>query len=149
MLLSGRQAEACLGDRTAMRWFRLRQKWGTCFALAAMLIQLVVASGHIHLDADHDHPHVAHLDAHADVHGDHGAVAPAEHEHDSSGVPHVPDRSHCAACALIHLAQSLVAPTAPVLAQPDLPDRPVTPEPAAALTAQHPALFQARAPPIV
>jgi hypothetical protein len=132
-----------------MRWFRLRQRWGTYLALAALMIQLVVASGHVHLDAaDHDHPHIAHVDAHADVHGDRAAIASEEHEHNSSGVPHAPDQNHCAACALIHLAQSLIAPTAPVLAQPDFVGLQPTSEPIAALMAQHPALFQARAPPL-
>jgi hypothetical protein len=132
-----------------MRWFRLRQKWGTCLALAALLIQLVVASGHIHLDAaDHEHSHVAHVDAHADAHSDHATIAPAEHEDNSSGVPHAPDRDHCAVCALIHLAQSLIAPSAPVLAAPDFADGQLASERTAALTAQHPALFRARAPPI-
>jgi hypothetical protein len=50
--------------------------------------------------------------------------------------------------ALIHLAQSLVTPTAPVLATPDFVDRQPASEPLVALTARHPALFQARAPPI-
>jgi hypothetical protein len=132
-----------------MRWFRLRQKWGTCLALAALLIQLVVASGHIHLDAaDPDQSHIAHVDTPADAHGDHAAIAPAEHEDDSSGVPHAPDRDHCAVCALIHLAQSLVAPSAPVLAAPDFIDRQPASEPTAALTARQPALFRSRAPPI-
>jgi hypothetical protein len=132
-----------------MRWFRLHQRWGTCLALAALLIQLVVASGHIHLDAaDYDHSHVAHVDAPADAQGSNAAIATAAHEYDSSGVPHAPDRDHCAVCALIHLAQSLVAPSAPLLAQPDFVDRPAASEPTAALTAQHPALFQARAPPL-
>ena len=81
------------GDCTAMRWFRLRQRWGTCLALAALVVQLVVASGHIHLDpADHHHRHVAH----AGLHGDDAAVAAAAHEHDAhehdpSGVPAAPD----------------------------------------------------------
>lgn len=130
-----------------MRWLRLHQKWGTCLALAALLIQLAVTSGHVHLDtADRDHSHIAHVDAPADVHGDHAATA--EHEHDPSGIPHAPDRDHCVVCALIHLAQLLIAPAAPVLAQPDLVDRQPVSRSAAAPTAQHPAHFQARAPPL-
>jgi hypothetical protein len=139
-----------MGDGSAMRWFRLHQKWGTCFELAALLIQLGVCAGHVHVGLeDHDYRHVEYAGAPTDTHG-RSAAAAHEHEQDddSPGAPHAPDRNHCAVCALIHLAQSFVTPTAPVLAQPDLVDhRPVS-EPPAALTAQHPALFQARAPPI-
>ena len=132
-----------------MRWFRLRQRWGTCLALAALVVQLVVASGHIHLDpADHDHSHIAH----AGLHGDDAAVAAAAHEHDAhehdpSGVPAAPDHRPCAACALIQLAQSLLAPAAPVLAPPNAIERQPVSESATALTAPEPARFRARAPP--
>ncbi len=129
-----------------MRWFRLHQRWGTCLALAALVLQLVVASGHIHLDAaDHDHSHVAHTGPHGDD-ATVGATATA-HEHDSSGVPAAPDHDRCAACALIHLAQSLLAPGAPVLALPNaIEPRPVS-ESSARLMPREPARFRARAPP--
>ena len=61
--------------------------------------------------------------------------------------PDTPGHDHCATCALIHLAQALLTPDAPILPQPVWLDHPRLVAAAAGLTPPHPALFRARAPP--
>ncbi|MGE0038526.1 MAG: DUF2946 family protein [Xanthobacteraceae bacterium] len=128
-----------------MRWFRLHQKWGTCFALAALMIQLVVASAHVHLDpSDRQHGnHLAHVESHA---GD-AAISAVAHEPDAPGDQHSHHQDQCAACTLIHLAQSLLAPNVPTLALPDAIERQPASRPAIGLATPDTALFRARAPP--
>lgn len=123
------------GDRIAMRW--LRQKWGSYLALAALVFQLALTFGHVHLD------HVGSLSDHAWIASTAGNAA------DAPLSPDAPDHDHCAICALIHLAQALVAPVAPVLLLPASFEHRVRLADAVGLTARHLALFRARAPPLV
>ena len=124
-----------------MRWFRLRQRWGSYLALAALVFQLAIACSHVHLD----HAHLGHAESHA---GDAAIAAGADHGPEAPSTPEGPDQDHCAICALIHLTQTLVAPTAPILALPVAFERHALIAVATELTAPHPALFRARAPPI-
>ncbi len=55
-----------------MRWFRLRQRWGSYLALAALVFQLAIACSHVHLD----HAHLGHAESHA---GDAAIAAGADH----------------------------------------------------------------------
>jgi hypothetical protein len=129
-----------------MRWFRLRQRWGTCLALAALIVQLVVASGHIHLEFgghDHDHDHIVRADPHG-----HAAGPASAHEPVEPDDKHAPHHDRCAACTLVQLAQSLLSPAAPVLALPHTFALQHENESSAALTAPTAAHFRARAPPL-
>jgi len=131
-----------------MRWFRLRQRWGTCLALAALIIQLVVASGHIHLDfAGHHHDHGHDRVALAEPHGGHATFSAAPHEPVEPDDKHGSHQDRCAACTLVQLAQSLLAPATPILALPHAFAPQHETESSAALTASTAAHFRARAPP--
>lgn len=118
-----------------MRWFRLRQRWGSCLALVALLIQLVVTAGHVHLD--HVSPHAHEI-----------AAASAATGPEAPNNPQAPDQDHCPACALIHLAHALLAPAAPVLPLPVAFNRPELVVGSAGPTTSQTARFRARAPPI-
>jgi hypothetical protein len=118
-----------------MRWFRLRQRWGSCLALVALVLQLAIAFGHLHLD-------------HAPHAGDATIAVTAGNAPEAPSTPEAPDRDHCPTCALIHQAKALLTPDAPDLPLPVALDLPSISSHAAGLTASPPALFQARAPPI-
>ncbi len=131
-----------------MRW--LRHRWGSYLALAALLFQLALTFGHVDLG----HVHLGHLHFdHADQDragsstGEIAIAAMGGHGDEAPSVPDAPGHDHCATCALIHLAQALLTPDAPILPQPVLPDRPLFAATAAGLAPPQSALFRARAPP--
>jgi hypothetical protein len=113
-------------------------RWGSCIALFALALQLVLAFGHVHVDGI-------------------GGHSPARIEASGSTVPtpasnhtHKGADDYCAICALIHLAGALVPADLP----PSLP-LPVVfarwrPDTAATfgLSISTPAYFAARAPPV-
>ena len=126
-----------------MRW--LRHRWGSYLALAALLFQLALTFGHVHLG----HVQFGHLDlVHAgSSSGDVTITAVGGHGDEAPSGPDAPGDDHCATCALIHLAQALLTPDAPILPQPVWLDRPLLVAATAGLTPPLPALFRARAPP--
>ena len=141
-----------------MRW--LRHRWRSYLALAALLFQLALTFGHVHLGhvhlghvqfghADLDHADLAHadLDHAGSFSGDATIAAVGGHGDEAPSVPDVPGHDHCATCALIHLAQALLTPDAPILPQQVWLDPPRLIAAAAGLTPPLPALFRARAPP--
>ena len=123
-----------------MRWFRLRRRTGSWLAVSALLLQLALTFGHVHLDR------AAPLAADAAITASAPSVGDAP---EGPAGPDNPANDHCAICALIHLAGSLVTADAPSLPLPVVFDR-SDPEPAVAarLTASHYVFSQARAPPI-
>jgi hypothetical protein len=127
-----------------MRWFRSRSSLGAWLALFALTTQLVVSFGHVHLD--HGAPVAGHSSVLLHVQASTGAETaslPASDE-----VPALAD-DYCAACALIHLAGTVVASEPPALPLPALFGRARTDSTAEfGLTAQSHAPFAARAPPV-
>jgi hypothetical protein len=121
-----------------MHWFRSRLRLGSCIALFALALQLVLAFGHVHADGI-----AAHSSARIEASG---GTPPAPASNDTSGLAD----DYCAICTLIHLAGALVPAELP----PSLP-LPVVfarwrPDAAAtfALSISTPASFAARAPPV-
>jgi hypothetical protein len=142
----------CPGTRleqaTAMRRFRARSKWGSCLALFALALQLVLTFGHVHLHrlvplsaerfASTERFTVAAADASSAT-----QVTPT----DPGGRDHRAD-DHCPICALIHLAGALVVAEPPSLPLPDLSGSlPKAPPLAFDFPSPQQALFAARAPP--
>ena len=119
-----------------MHWFRSRLRLGSCVALFALAVQLVLTFGHVHLNGLGGHSSVR-IEAAA------GALAPAGHQG-----PKAAD-DYCATCALIHLAGALVPAAAVALALPLVFGQLHRPRVALrlALPASPPASFAARAPP--
>jgi hypothetical protein len=110
---------------------------GSCIALSALALQLVLAFGHVHLDGVGGHSSTR-------IEASRG-TAPAPTSNDT---PNVAD-DYCAICALIHLAGALVPTELPSLPLPIVfgrwhPD--AAPKPG--LTTPPPAHFAARAPPV-
>jgi len=124
-----------------MYWVRSHLRLGSFLALSALVFQLAVCFGHVHLHASplsDSGPVVA---AAAQT-GAALSSEPASHE-----VPAATD--HCAFCALIDLASSLLAVKLPMLPLAGLsgnPPAPITAE--FGLIAAISAPFAARAPPI-
>lgn len=87
-----------------MRWFRQNRVFGAQAALFALLVQFILAFGHIH---------VGHADGNAAA-----AFAVTTEGLGSPAVPgqHHPDDGVCAICATIHMTGSAQA-----AASPDLP----------------------------
>jgi len=127
-----------------MRWFRSRSRWGSCLALLALAIQLVVSFGHVHLDRVASGP--GSTLALAGVHASAGAQAASLPATDQA--PAQAD-DYCAVCALIHFASTVVAAEPPTLQLPAVFSRTLS---AATVefgsTAERHSLFAARAPPI-
>jgi hypothetical protein len=119
-------------DRGAMRW--LRQRWGSYLALAALVFQLALTFGHVHLEQSFT--------------GNVAVATTVGNAADAPSSPDSPDHDHCATCALIHLAQTLLTPDAPILPHPVAFERPPRIAATAGLTAPPPARFRARAPPL-
>jgi hypothetical protein len=95
-----------------MGWFRSRSRWGSYLALFALVVQLALSFGHVHLEGGT--PIVGHASALFAVHPSNAAAAavdPAGKE-----FPALAD-DHCPICALIHLASALVPAAAPTLPQ--------------------------------
>jgi hypothetical protein len=111
---------------------------GSCIALLALALQLVLAFGHVHVAAGLPASERAQPTTLA-----HSADDPADHEA-PAGTQH-----YCPVCALLHLAGSLIHAQTPALGLPDLTGGvphflPV----ALASSALKLAQFHARAPPI-
>jgi hypothetical protein len=103
---------------TAMGWFRSRSKWGSCLALFALALQLVLSFGHVHFDHE-DAP----SSGHAALRGVHASAATtAADDHAGKETPALPDDC-CPICTLIHLAGALVPTAAPALPRPAVFER--------------------------
>jgi hypothetical protein len=127
-----------------MHWFRSRSSLGAWLALFALTVQLVVSFGHAHLDRNAWTPghQSARLGSDAPTSAD-VASLPAGDE-----TPALAD-DYCAACALIHLAGTLVTSEPPALPLPAIFGRALPKFSAEfGLPAQSHALFAARAPPL-
>ena len=128
--------------RRRMNWFRSRSKWGSYLALFALVCQLVLTFGHVHLDRA------------APIPADRSTVATADALNAAQVTPADPtDRhdqadDHCPICTLIHLAGALVLADPPSLPLPAVFGRLRT-ETAVAFDFSEPqrAFFAARAPP--
>lgn len=117
---------------------RAGRKFGGWVALFALALQLALAFGHSHPE-----------DFAAALHG-HGAaaVAPSGNGPGDDGDHHGAGRDGCTICATIHLARTLLTPTAPAIALP--PSRVIARIDAGGQRAVPPApalSFQARGPP--
>jgi hypothetical protein len=92
-----------------MRWVRTNKRHGGWLALAAMVLQLVLSFGHIHLEdfggRGSDLTSVA------------ASKALSAHQ-DPAGHPANDADDYCPICAVIHLAASSFVPDAPVLPVP-------------------------------
>jgi Protein of unknown function (DUF2946) len=103
---------------TTMGWFRSRARWGSYLALFALVVQLALSFGHVHLEGG---ALVAgHASALPGIHPSTAAAAavdPAGKE-----TPALAD-DHCPICALIHLAGALVPATAPAVSRLAVFDR--------------------------
>ena len=121
-----------------MRWIHNR-RFGSCLALAALALQLVLSFGHVHLDGVHRaHPALALSGLAAQA-----SQLPAPHPGNDA------DDDYCAICATIYLAANSFLPPAPQLPVPSVSqtverfDRvPVV------FIASRRAPFQSRAPPL-
>jgi len=119
-----------------MRWVRSSRRFGAWLALAALVLQLAVSFGHVHLDGA---PRAAIVDAAAAAPGSAPLPdqQPGDHAHD-----------YCAICAAIHLAAGVFVPPAPQVEAPfasqpiEHIDRVTT-----AFVSARRAPFQSRAPP--
>ncbi len=118
-----------------MHWYRWNRRSGSYAALFALVLQLVVSFGHVHLDA---------------LALGKGTVAAAQKTAES-GTPAgtVPDRDEgCAICAIIGLAGTPLIPDAPALVFAGTQHAALLPDLVAVLVSDHTrAQFQARAPP--
>jgi hypothetical protein len=127
-----------------MYWVRSHLRLGSFLALSALVFQLAVSFGHVHLRASPiSDPALVVSSALAQTDAD--AVPSSEPASDE--VPAAAD--HCAVCALVHLAGTVLAAQPPVLPLPVLFGH--SPAPVAAvfgLAASNTAPFAARAPPI-
>ena len=95
---------------TTMDWFRSRSRWGSYLALFALVVQLALSFGHVHIEGGA--PVAGHASALFAVHPANAAtiaVDPAGQE-----FPALAD-DHCPVCTLIHLAGALVPAAAPTL----------------------------------
>jgi hypothetical protein len=91
-----------------MGWVRNKRRHGAWLALAAMVLQLVLSFGHIHLE---------NLPTGAGVVSVAASKAPSSQQ-DPAGHPANEADDYCAICAAIHLASSSFLPAAPVLPVP-------------------------------
>jgi hypothetical protein len=118
-----------------MHWFRWNRRWTTYAALSALVLQLVISFGHVHLD---------------DLALGKATIGAAQ-KASESGTPAgtVPDRDEgCAICAIIGLAGTPLVPDAPALVFAAGQDAAPLPDLVAVLVSDHTrAQFQARAPP--
>jgi hypothetical protein len=120
-----------------MQWLRSRLRVGSCVALFALAVQLVLTFGHVHLDGRSGNSSVG-------IAAAGGTVAPGGHHG-----PKAAD-DYCAACALIHLAGTLVPSAAAALPLPLVFGQLHRPHVAlrSALPASPTSAFAARAPPL-
>ena len=130
-----------------MRRFRSRSKWGSCLALFALALQLVLTFGHVHFDR------LAALSPEKFTSTEKFTVAAADASSAAQVTPTDPGgRDHraddCPICTLIHLAGALVLAEPPYLTLPDLSGGLLSAPPLAFdFPSSQRALFAARAPP--
>lgn len=121
-----------------MRWVHNR-RFGSCLALAALALQIVVSFGHVHLDG------VRRADPALTVAGSAAQASqlPVQHPGDDG------DDDYCAICATIYLAANSFLPPAPQLPVPFV-SRPIEhlDRVAVVFIAPRRAPFQSRAPPL-
>src|SRR5262245_59969726 len=98
---------------TTMGWFRSRSRWGSYLALFALVVQLALSFGHVHIEGGA--PVAGHASQLLGIHPA-SAAAAATVDAASQEFPALAD-DHCPICALIHLASALVPATAPTLPQ--------------------------------
>jgi hypothetical protein len=119
-----------------MQWFRARRSASSYAALFALVLQLALSFGHVHLDA----PALGK-----------STLAAAQKASDPQSVPpgNIPDRDEgCAICAIISLSGALLIPDAPTLVFAPAPEEAFFQNLAAVLVSDPTrAQFQARAPP--
>jgi hypothetical protein len=122
---------------TTMQWLRSRLRLGSCVALFALAVQLVLTFGHVHLDGAARYSSIT-IEASA------GATTPASTDR-SNGAD-----DYCALCALAHLAGTLLLPASAALSLPAviMQLRHQEPAPRIVLPASPSAPFAARAPPL-
>jgi hypothetical protein len=126
------------GSFRPMRWIHHR-RFGSCLALAALVLQLVLSFGHVHLDGVHrTHPALA-------VSGSAAQASPLGAPHPGNDA----DDDYCAICATIFLAANSFLPPAPQLPVPFV-SRPIEHFAPGAVDFIVPrrAPFQSRAPPL-
>jgi hypothetical protein len=136
-----------------MGWVRFHRRYGAWPGLAALVLQIVLSFGHIHVGQVHVSN--VHFDAIARVSGavadalrltpPHLASAPAQK------IPaqhHGDDEDYCAICASIFLASTSLAAQPPQLPVPLVFARiALAAEFERGVSASRPAFFQSRAPP--
>ena len=91
-----------------MRWVFHNRPFGSCLALAALAVQIVVSFGHVHLDGVH-RTDPALIDAGSRAQA---SQLPAQHPANDG------DDDYCAICATIYLAANSFLPPAPELPAP-------------------------------
>jgi hypothetical protein len=122
-----------------MRWLRGNRRYGGLLALAAMVLQLVLSFGHLHLDKIRLTPAAVSL-----------ATSTAAASHSTPAQPPAKDADdYCAICAVIHLASSSFLPEPPKLPLPVVA-RAVQHlvQTGLAFVAPHRTAFRSRAPPL-
>jgi hypothetical protein len=92
-----------------MRGFRSIRRFGAALGLFALLVQLALSFGHVHLEDLLG----ASAASTAAVAGKAQPASPAQDRH-TPGVPH----DDCPICAVMHLAGTIVLPEPPALALP-------------------------------
>jgi Protein of unknown function (DUF2946) len=105
-------------NATTMGWFRSRSRWGSYLALFALVVQLALSFGHVHLEGGT--PISGHASTLLGVHpstASAAAVDPAGKE-----TPALADDC-CPICTLIHLAGALVPATTPTVSRLAVFDR--------------------------
>jgi DUF2946 family protein len=96
---------------TTMGWFRSRSRWGSYLALFALVVQLALSFGHVHLEGGAPVSGASALFAVHPSNASAAAVDPAGKE-----TPALADDC-CPICTLIHLASALVPASALALPQ--------------------------------
>ncbi|HVY58055.1 MAG TPA: DUF2946 family protein [Xanthobacteraceae bacterium] len=122
-----------------MRWWRDSQRLGSALAGFAMLLQLVLSFGHLHL---HDLTGQSSSAVRS-------AAAVAGHTLDKQHPTNAPgDEDGCPICTVMHMVSGAALPTAPVILVPGDYSRPhQTAFVRFNVVARRYALFQTRAPP--
>jgi DUF2946 family protein len=123
-----------------MRWIRGKVRVGAGAALFALVLQLVLSFGHVHLDSADSYPALAKVVASSLAAGG----APSDSNHRSAG------HDFCAICATISLASISLLPAPSGLALPTADEHTWLIEFEAGRISSGPRfLFQARAPPVL
>ena len=95
-----------------MGWVHCHKRYGACFALVALALQIVVSFGHVHLDGIVGSDRVTLAAPHQAV-ARQGVAAPAPAQNPGD------DDDYCAICASIFLASTSFVSQPPPLPVPD------------------------------